>query len=151
MALPLTFIISTVTGLMQGPVSKLLEAYVSDLELRRKLQAELESSLVSHLGKSLELQEAVILAEIQSGNWLTRSWRPMLMFLLMAFLVLVGFLLPLADLLAGKAIPFNPRWQTLPDGFWDFLGIGVGGYVGGRSLEKVTENLLGRTRDSRKK
>ncbi len=39
--------------------------------------------------------------------------------------------------LGNVLIPFNPRWQTLPDGFWDFLGIGVGGYVGGRSIEKA--------------
>ena len=25
----------------------------------------------------------------------------------------------------------------LPQGFWDFLAIGMGGYIGGRSLEKV--------------
>ena len=44
----------------------------------------------------------------------------------------------MADVIAGREIPFEPRWQLLPAGFWDFLTIGMGGYIGGRSLEKVT-------------
>ena len=43
----------------------------------------------------------------------------------------------LADLIAGYRVPFEPRWQSLPEGFWQFLAVGAGGYIGGRSLEKV--------------
>ena len=137
MPIPFALITSAVTSLMNGPLTKIIESYVSDLELRRKLQAELETSLISHLGKSLELQQAVVLAEVKSEHWLTRNWRPILMMTLVGFLVLVGFVLPLADLAVGHAIPFNPRWQALPEGFWNFLTIGVGGYIGGRSMEKI--------------
>jgi hypothetical protein len=77
------------------------------------------------------------MAEIKSEHWLTRSWRPLLMLMLMGFLLIVGLLLPLAELVAGAPLKFEPRWQLLPPGFWEFLGIGVGGYIGGRSLEKV--------------
>lgn len=137
MALAAQLILNTVTSLVSGPLTKILDAFVADVELRRKLKAELEGSLLTHLGASLELQQGIVLAEVQSEHWLTRSWRPLLMILLMAFLVLVGFALPLADLIVGQSIPFNPRWQSLPQGFWDFLSVGVGGYVGGRSLEKI--------------
>jgi Holin of 3TMs, for gene-transfer release len=137
MALPLALISGAVSSLMSGPINKIIESYVSDLELRRKLQAELETNMITHLGKSLELQQAIVLAEVKSEHWLTRSWRPILMLTLVFFLVLVGLVIPLADLAAGHAIPFNPRWQSLPDGFWNFLTIGVGGYIGGRSVEKI--------------
>jgi Holin of 3TMs, for gene-transfer release len=137
MALPIVLISGVVSSLMNGPVNKIIESYVSDLELRRKLQAELETNMITHLGKSLELQQAIVLAEVKSEHWLTRSWRPVLMMVLMGFLVLVGFILPMADLATGHTIPFNPRWKSLPDGFWNFLSIGVGGYIGGRSVEKV--------------
>ena len=59
------------------------------------------------------------------------------MLMLAGFLAVVGFVLPLADLIAGKPVHFEPRWHLLPAGFWDFLSIGMGGYIGGRSLEKV--------------
>jgi hypothetical protein len=142
MAVPLTLIAQTVAALMRGPVNKILDLYVKDLELRRKLQAELEGSLITHVGQSLELQQSLVLAEIQSERWLTATWRPLLMVLMMGFLVLVGLVLPLADLAAGKPIPWNPRWSALPDGFWQFLSVGVGGYIGGRSLEKIATQVI---------
>jgi hypothetical protein len=137
MALPLGLAAQLANGLMQGPVSKILEAYVADLALRRKLAAELEQQVLAHLTRAAELGANIVMAEVNSEHWLSRSWRPLLMLLLMGFLVLAGVILPLADVIAGAPVPFSPRWQMLPQGFWDFLAIGMGGYIGGRSLEKV--------------
>jgi Holin of 3TMs, for gene-transfer release len=137
MAIPVSMIINLVTGLMAGPVAKILDAYVKDVELRRKLEAELNTQIIAHLGKEQALEQSIILAEINSDTWLTKTWRPILMLSLLGFLGFVGVLLPLADLMAGRALPFNPRWTALPEGFWDFLSVGVGGYIGGRSLEKI--------------
>ncbi len=142
MPIPIALIAGAVSSLMNGPVNKIIESYVSDLELRRKLAAELETNMITHLGKSLDLQQAVVLAEVKSEHWLTRSWRPILMMTLIGFLVLVGFILPMADLAAGHTIPFNPRWKSLPEGFWNFLTVGVGGYIGGRSVEKVVGQVV---------
>ncbi len=38
-------------------------------------------------------------------------------------------------------IPFNPRWGDIPAPLWDLLAISVGGYIGGRSVEKIVSNL----------
>jgi hypothetical protein len=130
-------------GLVQGPLTKILDAYVADVELRRKLAAEMEQQVLAHLTRSAELGQGVVLAEVNSEHWLSRSWRPMLMLLLMGFLLLAGLILPVADLVAGGPVPFSPRWQMLPQGFWDFLTIGMGGYIGGRSLEKVAGAVAG--------
>ena len=141
--LPLLPIVSMVMGLLKGPLGRVLESYVSDLELRRRLQAELETQFLAALGKSQELAAGIVTAEVTSEHWLTRSWRPMLMLLLMGFLVLVGAVLPLADLVAGHPVRFEPRWSALPPEFWNFLMVGMGGYVGGRSLEKVAGVVFG--------
>jgi hypothetical protein len=132
-----TFAAKLATGLVNGPLMKIIEAHVADQSLRRKLAAEMEQQVLAHLTRTAELGRDVVLAEVQSEHWLSRSWRPMLMLLLMGFLLLAGLVLPLADVIAGGPIPFQPRWQMLPQGFWDFLAIGMGGYIGGRSLEKV--------------
>jgi hypothetical protein len=142
MALPVGLIMNAVGAVMSGPVNKILDAYVKDAELKRKLQAELEGSLVTHLGKSLELEKDIVLAEVQGEHWITYAWRPMLMLLFMAFLVLVGIVLPMVDLAVGRTIAYNPRWASLPDGFWQFLSVGVGGYIGGRSLEKIAGQVI---------
>ena len=143
MIFPVALAAEFAMGLVQGPVMKTLDANVADLELRRKLAAELEQQTLAYLSKSAEMGIGVILAEVQSEHWLTRSWRPILMLILMGFLLLVGLILPLADLVTGHSVPFEPRWQLLPAGFWDFLAIGMGGYIGGRSLEKVTAMVMG--------
>jgi hypothetical protein len=142
MVLPVRMILSLVTGLMNGPVNKVLDAVVKDQELRRKLQADLEVKLTEHLGKTQELEQAIVLAEIKSEHWLSRSWRPILMLTLLWFVVFVGLILPFLDFVMGAPVNFNPRWQALPPQFWDFLSIGVGGYIGGRTLEKVAGQVL---------
>lgn len=137
MTLPLALVAELAMGLVQGPLSRVLENHVSDLELRQKIAAELKQETLSYVSKSADLGTGIVLAEAQSEHWFTRSWRPMLMVILMGFLVLAGIVLPTADLLVGHHINFQPRWQVLPENFWDFLTVGMGGYIGGRSLEKV--------------
>lgn len=137
MTIPVALIGNLVGGLMGGPISKILDAYIHDVELRRKLEADLQAKLVDHLGREMALEQSIILAEINSDSWLTKTWRPLLMLSFLGFLGFVGLALPLADLIAGHTLPFNPRWGALPPEFWNFLSVGIGGYVGGRSLEKI--------------
>jgi hypothetical protein len=144
MALPATLILNMVTGLMSGPVNKVLDGFIKDQELKRRLESELQSKLTEHLGKTQELEQAIVLAEIKSEHWLTRSWRPILMLTLLGFVVFVGLVLPLLDVIVGAPVPFNPRWNILPTQFWDFLTVGVGGYIGGRTLEKVAGQVVGK-------
>lgn len=135
--LPVAMLAELAMGLVKGPLTRILEAYVSDVELRRKIAAELERETIGYFTRTAELGADVTLAETRSEHWLSRSWRPVLMLVLMGFLLLDGALLPLADLIAGHRIPFEPRWSALPDGFWQFLAVGMGGYIGGRTVEKV--------------
>ena len=81
--------------------------------------------------KELELQKLqtdVIIAEAK-GNWLQRSWRPILM-LSFGFIVMYNkFLAPI----------FNWPIPILELEFWELLKIGIGGYVIGRSGEKIAK------------
>ncbi|MFN0192652.1 MAG: 3TM-type holin [Aestuariivirga sp.] len=141
--LPLPLIVSAVGALVKGPLSTILDRYVGDLELRRKLKAELEQELVTGLSKEAEQAASVIIAETKSEDWLTRNWRPVLMLSLLGLLMVVGIVIPSLELLAGHPIAYQPRWQALPPEFWSFLSIGMGGYIGGRSLEKVAREVFG--------
>ena len=83
--------------------------------------------------KELELQKMqtdIIIAEAK-GNWLRRSWRPILMLSFGFIVIYVKFLAPLFDL----TIP------PLENEFWDLLQIGIGGYVVGRSAEKIAKSV----------
>ena len=83
--------------------------------------------------KQLELQQMqtdVILAEAK-GNWLQRSWRPVLMLSFGFIVIYVKFLAPVFDLVVPE----------LELEFWELLKIGIGGYVVGRSAEKISKNF----------
>ena len=83
--------------------------------------------------KQLELekmQTEIIIAEAK-GNWLQRSWRPILMLAFGFIVIYVKFLAPL----------FNFRIPELENEFWNLLQLGIGGYVVGRSAEKISKNI----------
>ena len=76
--------------------------------------------------EQLKSKTAIIMAEANSQSWLARSWRPITM---LTFLVLVC-----AD--AFGMLPFR-----LAGDAWKLLQIGLGGYVVGRSAEKITGGI----------
>lgn len=105
---------------------------VSTLSVSSKEKKQIEADLLAAVARQEEelrrSQASIIGAEAQ-GNWLQRSWRPVIM-LVFAAIVLVGtfFDLPILDDTSR---------------FWDLLEIGIGGYVIGRSAEKVADRLKG--------
>lgn len=105
---------------------------VSTLSVSSKEKKQIEADLLAAVARQEEKlrrsQASIIGAEAQ-GNWLQRSWRPVIM-LVFAAIVLVGtfFNLPILDDTSR---------------FWDLLEIGIGGYVIGRSAEKVADRLKG--------
>jgi hypothetical protein len=137
MVLPVALITGLLRSVLGGTLSTIIDAYVSDLELRRKIKADLDHAPIEEFGELLSAQRDVVLAKVNSQSWLTRSWRPLLMLLLMGLLVVCGPILPSAELLVSHHIDFRPRWELLPPELWDVMVIAMGGYVGGRSLEKI--------------
>lgn len=90
-----------------------------------KLQAtELINKSVSEL---LNLQTEVLKTEMQ-GNWLQRSWRPIMM---------LSFIIFLASTWFG----FTHLPDSLNNQMFDLVKIGMGGYVVGRSVEKVADSV----------
>lgn len=74
----------------------------------------------------LESKAKIIHAEASSNHWLTANWRPITM---LTFLVLV----------VGDALQWLPN--PLRDEAFLLLEIGLGGYVLGRSGEKIVKTL----------
>jgi hypothetical protein len=120
-----------------GPVLDIIEKLVPDADLKSRLKAEIAKSLSNRDIALIAARERAVLAELQSESWMTRSWRPALMFLLMAFLLFFGLILPLMELHAGGPLPVEPRLDRIPEALWNLLALGVGGYVGGRTVEKI--------------
>lgn len=75
-------------------------------------------------------QANIVQAEAASSNWLASSWRPITMLTFVALIVARWF---------GWAAPNLTEAEYLK--LWDIVQIGIGGYVVGRSVEKVVPAL----------
>ncbi|WP_027331089.1 3TM-type holin [Marinimicrobium agarilyticum] len=118
-------LIKPVTGLIDDLHTSDAEKYQLKNELVA-MQNEMAGKLVDYERKVLDAQSKIITAEAQGQGWLQRSWRPITM---LTFLVLVVLdTMGLTEFrLSGEA--------------WTLLQIGLGGYVVGRSAEKIAPQL----------
>ncbi|OYV74695.1 MAG: hypothetical protein B7Z66_15590 [Chromatiales bacterium 21-64-14] len=109
--------------------AKILALQAQHEENLRKMNLDYETALVT-------AQAGTIQAEAKSDSWLAANWRPILM-LTFTFIVAVNYaFLPMAGWFGVHAAAL-----ALPPDMWDLLKIGIGGYIVGRSGEKITRNL----------
>lgn len=103
---------------------------IDSLSLSANEKKQIRSTIVDRLyryaAESEKEQASIIRSEAQ-GNWLQKSWRPIVM-LAFTFIVVLGAFVPI------------PMLEDSSE-FWSLLEIGLGGYVIGRSIEKVTGKI----------
>ena len=109
-------------------VGKVLDRVLPDKQAREAAKLQL-----AELEQSGELQEIatkanVVMAEIQGDSWLQKSWRPIVM-------------LWLSGLVGAHWFGFTPPNLTegAIEGLFTLVQLGLGGYVVGRSAEKVAK------------
>lgn len=88
-----------------------------------QLQTDFLKEGLQYEQEQLKQKAAIIMAEAKSESWLARNWRPITMLTFLGLVVL--------DQTGQLAF-------RLADQAWTLLQIGLGGYVVGRSVEKVT-------------
>mgnify|MGYP003643039595 FL=1 len=123
-------ILDFLTGNVIGEIGKVIDNLFTTDEERLEAKNKIFQIIQE---KELELQKMqtdVIIAEAK-GNWLQRSWRPILM---LAF----GFIVIYCKFVAPA---FNLSSPQLEIEFWELLKIGIGGYVVGRSAEKIAKSV----------
>jgi len=113
------------TGVI-GEIGKVIDNLFTNDEERIKAKNEMLKVLKEQQLELQRLQTEIIVAEA-NGNWLQRSWRPILMLAFGFIVIYVKFVAPLFSL------PIPP----LENEFWNLLQIGIGGYVIGRTGEKM--------------
>lgn len=103
-------------------VSGLVERLTLPAREKKQLEADVLRLLLER-EKELVQARTTLLQEEGKGNWLQRSWRPLVM-LTFAAVILIGTFTNISILSDTSR-------------FWDLLEIGLGGYVVGRSGEKI--------------
>lgn len=115
-------------------LGNVIERVLPDKDAAQKAQNELLSELISNASELQKASAEIVKAEAESKHWLTATWRPILMLSITAIIVNNFLLAPYAQALFGFGLQLH-----LPERLWDLLTLGVGGYVVGRSAEKVVE------------
>ncbi len=102
------------------------------------LDPEIQGKIELIIARLTELQASVVIAEMKSGAWLAQNWRPITMLTFVAIIANNYILYPYLALFWNDA----PVLEIPPD-MWGLLKIGLGGYVVGRSVEKVAKVIKG--------
>jgi hypothetical protein len=127
-------LIGPVAGLFTKALD-IVDDLIPDKDLAAKLKVALQQRILEITSTEfltlLQSQTKIILAEA-GGNSLQRNWRPILMLVIVAIVANNYLLYPYLSLFWAKAPEL-----VLPDHLYQLMKIGVGGYVVGRSAEKV--------------
>ena len=142
------FLISGINTLVKS-VGKIIDSLHTSQEEKDaaklslgKLQHGMVQDALTFEIEQVKAQSAIIIAEAKAG-WLTSNWRPMLMVTFMAMLINNYIVYPYTyDLDIGtKMLEFPPE-------MWSLLKLGVGGYIGGRTAEKIIPSAISKWQGS---
>lgn len=131
-----------IIGKVLDTASNIISKNVADKDLAAKLTSELNLQVLqtdaASYQKELDEQAKIITAESQ-GSWMQKNWRPCLMFLFMLIIFNNYILQPYLQAVWSE-VPILP----VPDQMWKLITMGTGGYLGGRTVEKVVSMVKGK-------
>jgi hypothetical protein len=107
-----------------------LKRFFPDPEQAAKVQQEITLALLSNQAAMNQAAGDIIKAEAQSEHWLAACWRPIMMLTFGALIVARW---------VGWSAPGISDAEVLK--LWDIVQLGLGGYVIGRSVEKVAPSI----------
>ena len=118
-------------GSIGGKVLDIVDGVVEDKDEANRLKFEIQRQLIENKSSELEASAKIVLAEAQ-GSWLQRNWRPLLMVTFAGLVVAHWF---------GLTAPNIP--ESVQNSLLNIVMVGVGGYVVGRSGEKIADKFKG--------
>ena len=119
-----------ILGSIGGQVAKNLFPDPADESKRLEIE---KSFAIETMRQAQAIEQAaadVVKAEAQSSHWLAANWRPVTMLVVVGLIVARWF---------GWAAPNLAEDEYLK--LWDIVQLGLGGYVIGRSAEKIVPAL----------
>jgi hypothetical protein len=124
-----------------GIVDSMVEDKDKANELKHAIKNQILVQQHDEIVQRLKSQSEIIIAEATGESSAQRSWRPHLMYLIMFLLVFNGVVVPLGEAIFHINIPILEAWNAIPENMWSLLMIGLGGYIGGRTAEKIVKEM----------
>lgn len=111
-------------------LSKIVGNLFPDPEQKAKAESEAIKQLLDHQAEIESAAAKIIQTEAASSHWLAANWRPLTMLVFVALIVARWF---------GWAAPNLSEAEYIK--LWSIVEFGLGGYVVGRSVEKVAPSI----------
>lgn len=113
-----------------GQIAEIINKRIPDRDLAQKLEHEITTLVIQKQAEAANAAADIVKTEAGSGNWLAASWRPITM-LTFVSLIVARWL--------GWSAPNLTEAEVLS--LWDIVELGLGGYVIGRSAEKIVPSV----------
>lgn len=97
---------------------------------KAKAEAEVFRQLLAHQSEIESAAAKIINTEAASSHWLAANWRPLTMLVFVGLIVARWF---------GWAAPNLSETEYIK--LWSIVEFGLGGYVVGRSIEKIVPSI----------
>jgi hypothetical protein len=127
----------SILGTLLPGIFEIIGKYFKNDQEKMEAQARITEHILKNEATVIEASRDVVKAEIESESVLARNWRPILMYLLMVLLIWIIAISPIFHLQEATKVSL----QSVPDSLWNLLMIGMGGYIFGRSAEKIATNF----------
>jgi len=127
MILPIITALSGVFQSIAGRVSP-------DKDEQQRIAGELQAAILANSAEIEQAAARVVLAEAQGESWLQRNWRPLTMLSFVGIIINNHVIYPYFALFGLPAVIIE-----MHPAFWDLIKLGLGGYVVGRSGEKMVK------------
>lgn len=121
----------SIIGALIPIIGNVFDRILPDEEAKQKAKAELSIKLLEQQTAIENAAASVVKTEAASKHWLAANWRPLLMLTFGGLIVARWF---------GWAAPNLSEAEYLA--LWDIVELGIGGYVIGRSAEKILPNAI---------
>ncbi|MHC4757091.1 MAG: 3TM-type holin [Planctomycetota bacterium] len=122
-----------------GLIDKTIEDKDEAAKLKAQMVAVFQQADLTKFTTLVKAQASIILAEASGASWLQRNWRPLLMLIFMIIIANNYIFFPYASLFTSKVTVLE-----LPNFMWEIIKLGVGGYIVGRSGEKIVNVWKGK-------
>ena len=128
--------LAALLGPIIGGVIEVIKEAVPDKDKQAELTAKLTNKIYDLEKTTLQGQIDIIKAEaLASGP--AASWRPHLMYFLMFLIAYMVVAKPIVKAVWGVDLPVLDAFGEGTEQIWELLKIGMGGYIIGRSGEKM--------------
>ena len=111
-------------------IGKIIGNLFPDPEQKAKAEAEAMTQLLAHQSAIEQAAATIIQTEAASSHWLAANWRPLIMLTFCGLIVARWF---------GWAAPNLAEAEYIK--LWSIVEFGLGGYVVGRSVEKIAPGI----------